>query len=79
MNITINPDQEATAAMQAKVNAYNRVMSPSEQREKLKQVVLAYGRAMATGDELLVKLAGEEAMRRIAEAVPDKANIDDVS
>lgn len=54
-------------------------MNPAEQREKLKQVVLAYGRAMATGDELLVKLAGEEATRRIAEAVPDKAKIEDVS
>jgi len=54
-------------------------VSPAEQREFLKEAVLAYGQAMQSGNPLLVGLAGAEAMRRIEEAVPDKAKIEDVS
>lgn len=52
-------------------------MTPAQTREHLKEAVLAYGQAMATGNPLLVKLAGEEAARRIAEAVPDKPTLED--
>lgn len=53
-------------------------MTPEEARESIKQAVLSYGRAMATGDELLIQLAGKEAMRRIESAIPDKATLESV-
>lgn len=46
-------------------------MTAEETREHLKEATLAYGLAMQTGNALLIRLAGQQAMDRIEAALPD--------